>query len=61
MTPQCSMHFSLRHALLPILQKRPEAVDDFFVIKNPMPNYRDLLHLNAFGHYALAQSTIAFL
>ncbi|KZV88441.1 hypothetical protein EXIGLDRAFT_839230 [Exidia glandulosa HHB12029] len=52
---------NLRHALGPIVQKRPDMVDEFFAIKSPTPNYRDQLHLSEFGHWTLAQSTIAFL
>ncbi|EJD40558.1 hypothetical protein AURDEDRAFT_115833 [Auricularia subglabra TFB-10046 SS5] len=52
---------NLRHALLPIIQKRPDAVEDFFVVKSILPNYKDLLHLSGLGHYTLAESTIAFL
>ncbi|EJD40553.1 hypothetical protein AURDEDRAFT_69865 [Auricularia subglabra TFB-10046 SS5] len=52
---------NIRHALLPIIQKNPDAVHDFFVIKNPTPGYIDMLHLNALGHHILAQATIAFL
>jgi len=32
---------NLRHALLPVMQMRPKAVDEFFVIDNPVPNKRD--------------------
>jgi len=52
---------NIRHALLPILQRYPERVKDYFVYTHPDPKRVDLLHLNALGHQVLAETTIAFI
>ncbi|KZV99952.1 hypothetical protein EXIGLDRAFT_831031 [Exidia glandulosa HHB12029] len=53
---------SLRNALLPIIQRYPKKIEDYFVFYDPVfPEVADLLHLKAIGHRVLAETTIAFL
>lgn len=53
---------SIRNALLPILQRYPEKVKDYFIYFDPVfPDRTDLLHLSGLGHRVLAETTISFL
>ncbi|KAH7097130.1 hypothetical protein BKA62DRAFT_717387 [Auriculariales sp. MPI-PUGE-AT-0066] len=52
---------NLRHALLPVMQRRPAAVDEFFVIESPAGAARDQLHLNLLGPHYARQFATAYL
>ncbi|KZW00366.1 hypothetical protein EXIGLDRAFT_156457 [Exidia glandulosa HHB12029] len=54
-------YINVRHALLPIIQRYPETLKDYFVYTHPDPKRIDLLHATELGHRVLAESTIAFL